>query len=271
MLWTRSIMSSRLQLMRAMNKVRTPIMGMILCCTAAAVAVGQEGWPPDALVACPAADDTLWASDSTTSPPRIWIIGALRQPCWNRFTDPIRERVVRSSAAQEFYRNFLTAVQQVPDLDASTDTARALYILGWIAPAVHRDVLLAYSRSEPSNEQGEHNHSPYGTALDALARYASVDGTVRTRLLTLLRDGGSPWVRQRALHTLMRLNDPWARAQLGRVPKRDLTHRDRELLASAMADGPCSPDEYWQECYGIEGQDFHGCKPRPPDHHWCAF
>jgi hypothetical protein len=246
-------------------------MCLILCCAGAALAAAQEGWTPEALAACPAADDTLWALDSTAPPPRIWIIGALRQPCWNRFTERIRERVSRSSAAQNFYLEFLTGGRRVPELDASTDTARAIYTLGWIAPPVHRDVLLAYSRTEPANEQGEQNHSPYGTALDALARYAPLDGRVRTRVLMLLRDGGSPWVRERALHTLMRLNDPWARSQLERVPRRELTHRNRALLARMMADGPCPPETYWQECYGIEGQRFHGCKPPPPDYYWCAF
>jgi hypothetical protein len=254
----------------SMSHARTLISCLILCCSGAALAAAQEGWPPEALAACPSADDTLWAADSTAPPPRIWIIGALRNPCWNRFTDPIRDRVLSSSAAQDFYLRFLTT-QRVPELDASSDTARALYILGWIAPLRHRGVLLAHSRTEPADEQGEHDSSPYGAALDALARYAPLDSKVRTWLLTLLRDGGSPWVRQRALHTLMRLNDPWARSQLGRVPKRELTHRERALLGRVMADGPCPPDTYWQECYGIEGQRFHGCKPRPPDYYWCAF
>jgi hypothetical protein len=136
---------------------------------------------------------------------------------------------------------------------------------------VHRDVILAYARTEPVNEHGEYNHTPYGTAVDALARYARYDGQARTHLINLLRDGGTPWVRQRALHTLMRLNDPWARSQLRLVPKRELTMRDRASLARLMTDAPCQPDTYWQECYGVEGQNFHGCKPPPPDYGSCAF
>jgi hypothetical protein len=254
-----------------MSNAPRVIIYLILCCAGQASAAAQEGWAPEALVACPAAGDTLWASESTAPPPRIWIIGALRSPCWSRFTDRTRERVFRSSAAQEFYVRFLTAADSVPELDETTDTARALYALGWMGPPVHRDVLLAYSRTEPVNEERENNNSPYGMVLDALARYARLDDKVRTRLQVVLRNGGSPWVRQRALHTLMRVNDSWARSQLGQVPKRELTQQDRALLARLMADGPCPPDTYWQECYGIEGQRFHGCKPAPPDNYWCAF
>ena len=254
-----------------MSKAPTLIMCVILCCVVAGLAAAQEGWAPEALVACPIAADTLWTSDSTTPPPRAWIIGAVRQPCWNRFTDRIRSRVLRNSAAHDFYVRFLTNAERVPELDAPTDTARALYTVGWLAPPVHRDVLLAYARTEPANENGEYNHTPYGTAVDVLARYARFDGQIRTWLLKLLRDGGSPWVRQRALHTLMRMNDSWARSQLQRVPRRELTQHDRASLARLMADGPCQPDTYWQECYGIEGQNYHGCKPPPPDFAWCAF
>ncbi len=255
-----------------MSHFRAIILCAILpCFSAASGAAQQEGWSPEALATCPSAADTLWASDSTATPPRTWIIGAVRQPCWNRFTDRIRSRVWRSSVAHDLYVRFLTRAEPVPELDAATDTARALYVLAWLAPAVHRDVLLAYARTEPVNEDGEHNHTPYGTAVDALARYARLDGQVRTLLLKLLRDGGSPWVRQRALHTLMRLNDPWARSQLRRVPSRELTLQNRGLLARLVADGPCPPDTYWQECFGVEGQRYHGCKPPPPDYNWCAF
>jgi hypothetical protein len=254
-----------------MGNARTLLLCISLCSTGAGSVSAQEGYPPEALAACPTAADTSWASDSTAPPPRIWMIGALRQPCWNRFTDRIRNRVLRSAAAQDFYLRFLTSAERVPELDAPTDTARALYTLGWLAPPRHRNVLLAYIRSEPADEQGEQDASPYGTALDALARYARLDRTVRTRILTLLRDGGSPWVRQRALRTLMRMNDPWARSQLGRVPAREVTQQDRAMVARLMADGPCPPDTYWQECYGIEGQRFHGCKPAPPEYYWCAF
>jgi hypothetical protein len=250
---------------------RTLIISILLCGSGPRVASAQEGWPPAALVACPAAADTLWAADSTASPPRIWIIGAVREPCWNRFTDPMRARVWRSAAAQDLYVRFLMRAERITELDAAADTARALFTLAWLAPPVHRDVVLAYTRTEPGDEQGEYNHTPYGIAVDGLARYAGHDERVRAHLLKLLRDGGSPWVRQRALHTLMRLNDPWARSQLSLVPKRELTLHDRASLARLMADGPCQADTYWQECYGVEGQDFHGCKPPPPQNTWCAF
>src|SRR4051812_2226687 len=92
-----------------MSNTPRVIIYLILCCAGQASAAAQEGWAPEALVACPAAGDTLWASESTAPPPRIWIIGALRNPCWKRFTDRTRERVFRSSAAQEFYVRFLTA------------------------------------------------------------------------------------------------------------------------------------------------------------------
>jgi hypothetical protein len=244
---------------------------IILSCIPAVSAGAQEGWSPEALVACPTAADTLWAADSVAAPPRIWLIGALRQPCWNRFTDHVRSRVWRSSAAHDFYVRFLTRAERIPELDASTDTARALYIVGWLAPPVHRTVVLAYARTEPANDDGEYNHSPYGTAVDALARYARDEEQIRTWLLNLLRSGGTPWVRQRALHTLMRMNDHWARSQLQRVPSRELTQQNRARLVRLMADGPCPPDTYWQECYGVEGQSFHGCKAPPPDFSWCAF
>lgn len=256
---------------KSMSRTRALIICVTLVSSRATLGVAQEGWGPDALAACPAAADTLWASDSTAPPPRVWIVGALRQPCWNRFTDGIRSRVLRSSATHDFYVRFLSGAERVPEVDAPSDTARALYTLGWLAPPVHSNLLLAYARTEPANEGGENNHSPFGTAVDALARYGGLDGQVRARVLKLLRNGGTPWVRQRALHTLMRLNDPWARSQLRRVPSRELTHRDRALVARLMADGPCPSDTYWQECYGIEGQRFHGCKPLPPDNYWCAF
>jgi hypothetical protein len=236
-----------------MTTARTLIVSIILCGSGASLTSAQEGWAPKALVACPAAADTLWAADPNASPPRIWIIGAVRHPCWNRFTDRIRNRVWRSSAALDLYVRFLMRAERIPELDAPSDTARALFTLAWLSPPVHRDVVLAYARTEPDDEQGEYNHTPYGTAVDALARYARHDDQVRTHLLNLLRDGGTPWVRQRALHTLMRLNDAWARSQLRQVPKRELTLHDRASLARVMADGPCRADTYWKECYGVEG------------------
>ena len=71
---------------KSMSKTRALIICVTLVSSRATLGAAQEGWAPDALAACPAAADTLWASDSTAPPPRVWIVGALR-PAPHLFSD----------------------------------------------------------------------------------------------------------------------------------------------------------------------------------------
>lgn len=258
--------------MRIVPTIALAALALTGAAQADAQAIGSRGSRLDPTAGCPVVSDMLWVADTGAIPPRSWQIGAVRDQCGGRFTSELRKRVWQHPIAQTLYGRMLSGSERVAEFNTAADTARALYVLAWMAPLSYRDLLLAYVRTEPVSEEGEYGYMPFATALDGMARYAAAEPSVRTRLLSLLHDGESPWVRQRALHTLMRVNDAWARTALEQVPKRDLTQQDRALLRHLAADGPCEAGTFWQECYGVDGQQrAHRCQAPPPEREWCAF